>query len=765
MKISGLGKRFRDTWGKIAFATSKHQRIRNFSIDTNSGKFFIFILLHLETFLLRNIGISAHIDSGKTTLTERILFYTGRIKEIHEVKGKDGVGAKMDSMELERERGITIKSAATYCKWKQNNINIIDTPGHVDFTVEVERSLRVLDGAVMVLCGVAGVQPQTLTVDRQMKRYKVPRLIFINKLDRQGANPEKALKDLRSKLKINAAHIQIPIGLESHHVGVVDLVRKVAYVNEGENGENIKKIPVPDELRSTMEKKRVEMIEYLADADETIADKFLNDEEISETELVAGIRRATIGLKFAPVLMGAAYKNKGVQSLLDAVGAYLPSPLEKEYDYLDMNDNEKKVPMSLDPAAPLISLAFKLEESKFGQLTYLRIYQGTLKRGDWIKNTANGKRTKVSRLVRMHSDEMEEVEFVGQGEICAIFGIECASGDTFCSPNDAKFSPTMMSMHVPTPVISLAVKPKATSSKLEGFSKALSRFQREDPTFKVSTDPETKEVIISGMGELHLDVYLERMKREYGVETTSGAPQVAYRETINKKVEFNYTHKKQSGGSGQFARVIGYMEPLTPELIEEYKMRRPDLAKQAEVKYIFDNKIVGATISAEFILATDKGFQEVFQEGPLVGFPVEGVLVVLTDAAEHQVDSNELSFKLAARGAFRDSFPKGDPVILEPIMSVEVDAPEEYQSVVASTLNQRRGSIYETLVLNGYASIKALVPLAEMFGYSTQIRSATQAKGEYSMEYKEHRQAPRADQKRLSEEYANTRALKQAAKK
>ena len=513
---------------------------------------------------LRNIGISAHIDSGKTTLTERILFYTGRINAIHDVKGKDGVGAKMDSMELERERGITIQSAATYCQWEDTRINIIDTPGHVDFTVEVERALRCLDGAVLVLCGVSGVQSQSITVDRQMKRYNVPRIAFINKLDRSGANPWKVIDDLKTKLRHNACAVQIPIGLEDQHDGVVDLLRMEAILFEGSDGEKIVRTTIPEELQELADEKRAALIECLADVDDEIAELYLMEEEPTVEQLEGALRRATIARTITPVFMGSAFKNRGVQPMLDGVRDFLPSPLEHSIEALDLSNKEAPVALDVASDKPLVSLAFKLEESKYGQLTYLRVYQGTLKRGDWVINTSNGKKVKVPRLVRMNSDDMEDVDSVGAGEICAMFGVDCSSGDTFAAEG---YNYAMSSMFVPEPVISLSVEP-TESKNSTNFSKALQRFKREDPTFRTFQDPESRQTIIQGMGELHLEVYCERMNREYDCPVVTGVPRVAYRETITKKTEFNYLHKKQSGGSGQYGRVVGYIEPLEKPEVE-----------------------------------------------------------------------------------------------------------------------------------------------------------------------------------------------------
>lgn len=697
---------------------------------------------------LRNIGISAHIDSGKTTLTERILFYTGRINAIHEVRGRDGIGAKMDSMDLEREKGITIKSAATFTKWRNTSINIIDTPGHVDFTVEVERALRVLDGAIMVLCCVGGVQSQTVTVDRQMKRYSVPRIAFINKLDRLGASPMRVIAEMRDKLSLNAAAVQIPIGLEGAHTGVVDIVRGQSYLFTGANGEVVETAAIPDDLKSVVNEKRLELIEHLADVDDEIGELFLMEQEPTVDHLVRAIRRQTLANKFVPVFMGSAFKNKGVQPLLDGVEDYLPGPDEKNYEYLDLNAKEAPAPLKCEYKDHLVSLAFKLEESKYGQLTYLRVYQGILKRGMIVRNTNSNKRVKVSRLVRMHSNDMEDVTQVGPGEICALFGIECKSGDTFSDAEvkPALFNPALMSMFVPDPVVNLSIRPKDRSQGSAKFSKALGRFQREDPTFRVMVDDESNETIICGMGELHLEVYVERIKREYGVECVVGRPQVNYRESMDGRAEFDYLHKKQSGGAGQFAGVAGYIEALT---LEERKEFGP---------FVFSNEIVGNAIPPEYIPAVEKGFIDAMKHGPLVGQRIEGVRVVLLDGKSHSVDSSELAFRNAAQGAFRQAFSSGNAIILEPIMTVEVEIPNEYQGEVVGGLNKRRGQIIDTIVREKSAVVIAEVPLNEMFGYSSTLRTVTSAKGEFSMEYKTHSRTPIFEQQRLIDEYQKSLA-------
>ncbi len=690
---------------------------------------------------VRNIGISAHIDSGKTTLSERILFYTGKIHAIHEVKGKDGVGAVMDSMDLEREKGITIQSAATFCEWKDYTINLIDTPGHVDFTVEVERALRVLDGAIMVLCGVSGVQSQSITVDRQMKRYNVPRLAFINKLDRAGANPFRVIQAIREKLFLNAAAIEIPIGLEDQHKGVVDLVKMKAFYFDGENGENIREEAIPSELQALADEKRAEFIGKLADVDDAIGEKFLMEEAISEEELKAGVRRATIALKFVPVFMGSAYKNKGVQLLLDGVGSYLPNPTEVKNEALDQNKAEEKVTIPSDTTAPLVALAFKLEDGRYGQLTYMRVYSGTVKKGDFIFNISQGdKKVKIPRIVRMHSNQMVDVEEARAGDICAFFGVECASGDTF---TDGKSRVTMTSMFIPAAVISLAVSPKDKAGQTN-FSKALNRFTKEDPTLRVHRDDESNETILSGMGELHLEIYIERMKREYACEVIAGKPQVAFRETIGAAVPYNYTHKKQTGGTGQFAKVAGRMEPIVPL----------DLTKP----YEFVDEVVGGVIPREYIPSCDKGFQEQLKKGMLIGMPVVGVRMIVNDGSYHDVDSSDIAFRIAAMAAVREVYMNAKPTILEPIMKLEVQAPEEFQGSVMGQVNQRRGVIQGSSTMEGYVTIEAQVPLVEMFGYSTDLRSATQGKGEFTMEFSQYQSVPRNVQDEMVKKYQEKKA-------
>lgn len=680
---------------------------------------------------VRNIGISAHIDSGKTTLTERILFYTQRIHSIHEVRGKDGVGATMDSMELEKERGITIQSAATYCSWKDHDINIIDTPGHVDFTIEVERALRVLDGAVLILCSVGGVQSQSITVNRQMTRYKVPRIAFINKCDRTGANPNRVTQQLRDKLNLNAILIQMPIGLESDLEGVVDLVVMKAVYFDGDQGEILRYAEIPEHLQAEALERREALLDAISMFSDELMEVMLEEGTPSEEMIRDAIRRGTLSLEFTPVMIGSAYKNKGVQILLDAVNQYLPCPTDVENTALDIDNDEAERFVTNNPKDPLVALAFKLEDGRYGQLTYVRTYQGTIKKGSSVINTRTGKKVKVGRLVRMHADQMEEIDEAGSGDIIALFGVDCASGDTFC---DESINLSMSSMHVPAPVISLAISPIDNKAQAN-MSKALNRFGKEDPTFKTFVDHETNETIISGMGELHLEVYIERMKREYKAEVIVGAPRVAYRETINQRSEFNYTHKKQTGGSGQFARVAGYMEPLE------------------EGEYEFVDSIVGGVIPREYISSCDKGFQKSMDKGTLTGSPITGVRVAINDGSYHAVDSSDIAFQLASIGAFKEGFSKANPVIKEPIMKVAVEGPSEFQGAIMGSINQRRGVIVGTFEEGAYTVVEAEVPLAEMFGYSTVLRSLTQGKAEFTMEFASYKQVPKGVSEELIKAY------------
>jgi elongation factor G len=683
---------------------------------------------------LRNIGIAAHIDSGKTTLSERILFYTGRIHQIIEVRSKTGAGPTMDSMDLEREKGITIQSAATFCQWKDYQINLIDTPGHIDFTVEVERALRVLDGAVLVLCGVAGVQSQSITVDRQMRRYSVPRIAFINKVDRAGANPDKVVNQLEEKLGHKPVLLTMPIGIEDHFEGVIDLIKMKAIYYEGANGEEIIETEIPGHLLNEALRRRQKLIERVADYDDEIAEKFLEEAEITNDELIKGIRRATIGMHITPVFVGTAKQNKGVQTMLDGVGLYLPAPNEIKNKALDLDENEKEIVLESNSDLPTVALAFKLEDGKYGQLTYMRIYQGKIAKGDNLVNIQSKKKIKVPRIVKMHANSMEDIEVAYAGDIIGMFGVDCSSADTF---TDGKVNYSMTSMHVPTPVIELSVMPKERTQQTN-FSKALNRFQKEDPTFQVHRDEESGETLVKGMGELHLEIYIERIKREYNTEVIVGKPKVAYRETITQRADFDYTHKKQSGGAGQFARVAGFIEPLQ---------------EQNDKHYAFLNKIVGGVIPKEYIPACDKGFQEQLNEGFIIKQPVVDVQVTINDGSTHPVDSSELAFKLASKQAIKEAIAKAKPILLEPIMKLEVATPEEFQGIVIGQLNQRRGVIVNTTLESKYVTIEAEVPLKEMFGYSSDLRSVTQGKGEFTMEFLKYQPVPKSIEEEIIKEY------------
>ncbi|MFP3959207.1 MAG: elongation factor G [Spirochaetaceae bacterium] len=678
---------------------------------------------------MRNIGISAHIDSGKTTLTERILFYSEKIHAIHEVRGKDGVGATMDSMELERERGITIASAATNVEWKGHPINIIDTPGHVDFTIEVERALRVLDGAILVLDSVGGVQSQTLTVDRQLRRYQVPFLAFINKCDRTGADPYKVRDQVEEKLGHNAVMMELPIGLEDKLEGVIDLVAMKANYFEGSFGEQVRVEEIPEALREEAERRHEMLLDAASMFSDELAEAYLEGSH-SIDQILEAVRVGTIRRELLPVYLGSAYKNKGVQNLLDAIVNFLPNPAEVSNTALDLDRDEAEVRLEPDPEKPTVALAFKLEESQYGQLTYLRVYQGSLRKGIELVNSRDKKKIRIGRLIRMHASTMSDITEAPPGDIVAMFGVDCASGDTFCEP---RTNYSMTSMFVPNPVISLSLAAEDRASE-ENMSKALNRFSKEDPTFRTYVDDESNQTIIQGMGELHLDVYVERMRREYQANVETGVPQVAYRETIGQHAEFDYTHKKQTGGAGQFGRVAGYIEPTSES-------------------YEFVNEIKGGVIPQEYIPACDHGFRIATEEGELIGFPVIGVRVVINDGATHPVDSSEMAFQAAAIGAFRQVYKKAKPHILEPIMKVVVEGPTEYQGSMFGSLNQRRGIILSSSENGAMSMVEAEVPLSEMFGYSTVIRSLTQGKAEFSMEFLKYGKVPQSIAEELIQEY------------
>ena len=687
---------------------------------------------------MRNIGISAHIDSGKTTLSERILFYCDKIHAIHEVRGKDGVGAVMDNMELERERGITIQSASTQVQWKDYTVNVIDTPGHVDFTVEVERSLRVLDGAILVLCSVGGVQSQSITVDRQLKRYHVPRIAFVNKCDRTGANPFKVRMQLREKLGLNAYMMQIPIGLEDKLEGVVDLVTMKALYFEGESGTEIRVAEIPAHLVDDANKYREELLDAASMFSDELMEAMLED-AVTEDMIRDAVRKGTLAEQFVPVFCGSAYKNKGIQPLLDGVVSYLPNPSEVKNFALDLDKNEEQVELVPDENKPCVSLGFKLEDGQYGQLTYVRVYQGCLKKGEELYNTRSRKKFKVGRLVRMNSASMEDINEGVPGDIVALFGVDCASGDTFCSGG---LNYAMTSMYVPEPVISLAITPKDKKSA-DQMAKALNRFTKEDPTFQTYVDPESNQTIIKGMGELHLDVYIERMKREYKCEVETGMPQVAYRESITQRAEFNYTHKKQTGGSGQYGRVAGFMEPIEDK------------------DYEFVDSIKGGVIPNEYIPSCDKGFRASMTKGSLIGFPIVGVRCTINDGQSHPVDSSDIAFQVAAQGAFREAYNKAKPVILEPIMKVALEGPTEFQGNIFAVINQRRGIIVSSTEDGTFSRVEAEVPLSEMFGFSTVLRSLTQGKAEFSMEFLKYGKVPNSICDTLVKEYEEKRKKEQ----
>ncbi|QSJ16556.1 elongation factor G [Nostoc sp. UHCC 0702] len=699
---------------------------------------------------IRNIGISAHIDSGKTTLSERILFYTGRIHAIEEVRG-GGKGATMDFMPEEKLHGITITAAATTCQWHDTQINLIDTPGHVDFTIEVERALRVLDGAIMVLCAVAGVQSQSITVDRQMKRYRVPRLAFINKMDRMGANPFRVVQAIRDRLQLNAVLLQYPIGSENQFQGVIDLVEMTAHYFEGENGENWVKKLIPQTLVDEAQEARDKLLDALSLFSEPMTQMLLTGAEIPPALIWQTIRQATISLELTPVLLGSAFKNKGVQNLLDAIALYLPSPVDRDWGlgtgdtsgelqciagdwkrvFLIPNtqyptpSTQYPIPNTQYPIPNvnnrLVALAFKLTVESFGQLTYTRIYSGTLKPGDTVYNSRTGERVQIGRLVRMHANKREEVKVAVAGDIVALLGVDCASGDTLCTGEPLV---SLEKMFVPEPVITLAITPKKQEDS-DRLSKALNRFQREDPTFRVSIDPESGTTLISGMGELHLEIYVERIQREYNTEVYVGTPAVAYRETIGQKATFDYRLKKQSGGSGQYAHISGWIEPT-------------------DEPFVFENRVVGGAIPKEYIPGCQKGFREAMQAGVVEGYPVTGVKVVLAGGSYHSVDSSELAFRSAAHQALEDAIAKAKPYILEPIMLVEVETPNEFMGRVQGDLSSRRGLLLGSETMQGYSVIRAEVPLVQMFGYSTELRSLTSGMATFTMEFACYRQACKA---------------------
>jgi len=686
---------------------------------------------------IRNIGISAHIDSGKTTLTERVLFYAGRIHRMHEVKGKDG-GATMDFMELERERGITITSAATTVEWEGKQINIIDTPGHVDFTVEVERSLRVLDGAVLVLCAVAGVQSQSITVDRQMRRYRVPRIAFINKMDRTGADPARVVAELESKLGHVAVPMQIPMGVAATFEGLIDLILRKAVYFDGPTGEDVRHEDIPAAYREEADRARHGMLDMLSLYDDDLMAVMLEGTDPSPEQIEIAVRRATLRRDITPVFLGTAYKNKGVQNLLDAVTKYLPSPIDRIAYACDNANDGAEITISTDPDGPLVAMAFKIVDEPFGQITYVRVYQGKLQRAKAYKIARNGSTQRIGRVYRLHANKREELDAGIAGDIVGIMGVDCVSGDTLCDPD---INVSLESMHCPEPVMSIAVMPERTADR-EPMSKAINRFVKEDPTFHSHFDEEAGQTILSGMGELHLEVYVERMRREYKCNVIVGPPRVQYRETPSVETEYNYKHKKQTGGAGQYAHVVGRIVPIDPN---------------GENPYEFENKVTGGRVPSEYIPSVDKGFQMARMKGPLAGFEVVGTKMVLEDGSSHAVDSSDLAFQICARAAFRQVVRDSNPVLLEPIMKVEVEVPAEFQGGVTGDLASRRGLITGSEVKANIVMLHAEVPLANMFGYSTDLRSQTQGRGNFAMEFACYRKAPASVQEEIVEKYKKER--------
>jgi elongation factor G len=675
---------------------------------------------------LRNIGISAHIDSGKTTLSERILYYTGRIHRMQEVHdGGAGGGATMDHMDLEKERGITITSAATTVSWDDAKINLIDTPGHVDFTVEVERSLRVLDGAILVLCAVGGVQAQSLTIDRQMRRYHVPRLAFINKMDRTGANPQKVVEQLREKLNCDAVLVQLPIGKEANFEGIVDLISQKAVYFDGDNGEHIREEEIPAAMAEEARGARQHLLESLSMYSDELMEVLLAEEPVSSDMVYEVMRSAVRQLEFTPVFLGSAYKNKGVQLLLDSIVRLLPSPLDASNKAFSTKPPHDEVALVPDPAKPTVAMAFKIVEDPYGTLTFMRIYQGKFEKGGTYFNQRTGRKERFSRIVRMHADEREDIDEAVAGDIVAVLGVDCASGDTYCSEYPLC---TLQGMFVPEPVIRMAIAPAARDGA-DKLSKALHRFRREDPTLNVSTDEETGETIIAGMGELHLDIYVERIRREYKVEVEVGQPRVNYREAPTQRAEFNVKHRKQSGGSGQYAHIVGFMEPLSDEV---------------EENFTFEEKVVGGRVPKEYIPSVEKGFRALLMKGPIAGYPVVKLAVTLEDGSYHDVDSSDLAFQICAQTTMRECFPRTRPAILEPIMKIEIECPAQFQGPVVGNLTSRRGIVHSTGMIGPDCRIEGEVPLAETFGYSTDLRSMTQGQGIFSMEFARYKRLPKS---------------------
>ncbi|MBD2652225.1 elongation factor G [Synechocystis sp. FACHB-383] len=668
---------------------------------------------------IRNIGIAAHIDAGKTTTTERILFYSGVVHKIGEVHEGTAV---TDWMAQERERGITITAAAISTDWLGHHINIIDTPGHVDFTIEVERSMRVLDGVIAVFCSVGGVQPQSETVWRQAERYHVPRIAFINKMDRTGANFFRVCQQISDRLRANAVPIQIPIGSEAEFEGIVDLVRMKAYLYKNDLGTDIQEVPIPAAVQDKAEEYRLRLVESVAEADDALMEKYLEGEELTADELVAGLRRGTIAGTMVPVLCGSAFKNKGVQLLLDAVVDYLPSPLEVPAIEGHLPDGEVAA-RPADDEAPLSALAFKVMADQFGRLTFVRVYSGVLSKGSYVLNSTKEKKERISRLIILKADERIEVDQLNAGDLGAVLGLkDTLTGDTLCDDQEPII---LESLFIPQPVISVAVEPK-TKQDMDKLSKALQSLSEEDPTFRVSVDPETNQTVIAGMGELHLEILVDRMLREFKVEANVGAPQVAYRETIRKAVQAEGKFIRQSGGKGQYGHVVIEVEPTEPG-----------------TGFEFVSKIVGGIIPKEYIAPSEQGMKEACASGVLAGYPVIDLKATLVDGSFHDVDSSEMAFKIAGSMAIREAVNQADPVLLEPVMKVEIEVPDDFMGNVIGDLNARRGHIEGQETEQGIAKVAASVPLAEMFGYATDIRSKTQGRGIFSMEFSHYAEVPR----------------------
>lgn len=720
----------------------------------------------MSTANLRNIGISAHIDSGKTTISERILFYTGRSHKMGEVH--DG-GATMDHMELEQERGITITSAATHVRWKDTTINLIDTPGHVDFTVEVERSLRVLDGAILVLCSVGGVQAQSLTIDRQMKRYGIPRLALVNKMDRTGANPDRVVAQLREKLACEAVLMQMPIGQEQNFEGVIDLVTRQAIYFDGAQGEKVRVEKVPNGLVAEMEKRRTHLLETLSLFSDEIMEFLLEEREVKESLIHQVVTAAVLAQQLTPVFLATAYRNKGIQPLLDAISRYLPSPQERVQTAwksgADHTEPDSQFPLLSDPAPPLVAMAFKTVEDPYGTLTFLRLYQGTLAKGNTYINQRSGEKQRISRLFRMHAEQREELDSAVAGDIIAVIGIDCNSGDTFAA--EANYC-TLESMFVPQPVIQIAVSSQSKDS--DRLSKALARFRKEDPTLSIMTDPESGETLMAGMGELHLEIYVERIRREYKVEVETSPPKVNYREAPTAAIDFDIKHKKQSGGSGQYAHIVGKMSPLEEvrarveaesqnpksgkRVTKSEALKRQALLKELQTNdtFIFEEQITGGAIPINYIPAIQKGFESSLAKGPIAGFPILGLHVLVTDGSYHSVDSSDLAFRICAQTALREIFPQMKPALLEPIMKMEIECPSVFQGNVVGDVNQRRGLISITETIGATTRIEGEIPLAETFGYATSLRSMTQGQGTFSMEFARYKKVPTATQELIIRE-------------